>query len=224
MNVRAIALAIPLVLGAACTHGGSQAGHTGTQTGAQASGQEGDQNAPQAGSGAQQQPGADTQQQAGSGAQQQAESGAPASGSPAQDPIMEPGPSIKAHASDQIVNGVIAEVSEDSVAIESEQGDTKTLTVVPQTTIQVDGEEASFDDLEEGQPVRASFNQVEGEDVAVEIRAGDTSSGTAGVDSGGPADAAGSVGGADMGAGASPGSSGGSTGSGGSDSTGTAPR
>ncbi len=147
MKNSAIALAV-LVLGAACQHGSSSSG---TGAGTASAG------APDASQGA--------QQPSGGGAQ--------ASGPLSQDPIMEPGPSIKAHASDDIVTGVISDVSGDAVSIESDRGETRTLSIVPQTTIRVDGHDASADDLAEGQPVRASFNEVEGEEVAVEIRAGD---------------------------------------------------
>ena len=146
MKNSAIALAV-LVLGAACQHGSSSSG---TGAGTASAG------APDASQGA--------QQPSGGGAQ--------ASGPLSQDPIMEPGPSIKAHASDDIVTGVISDVSGDAVSIESDRGETRTLSIVPQTTIRVDGHDASADDLAEGQPVRASFNEVEGEEVAVEIRAG----------------------------------------------------
>ena len=49
--------------------------------------------------------------------------------------------------------------------------------VVPQTTVQVDGQDARSADLQEGQPVRASYTDSEGRDVAVEIHAGQDASG-----------------------------------------------
>ncbi len=97
MKNSAIALAV-LVLGAACQHGSSSSG---TGAGTASAG------APDASQGA--------QQPSGGGAQ--------ASGPLSQDPIMEPGPSIKAHASDDIVSGVISDVSGDAVSIESDRGD-----------------------------------------------------------------------------------------------------
>jgi hypothetical protein len=38
--------------------------------------------------------------------------------------------------------------------------------------VEIDGQDAKLSDLQEGQEVRASFNQVNGEDVAVQIQAG----------------------------------------------------
>jgi hypothetical protein len=46
------------------------------------------------------------------------------------------------------------------------------LHVVPQTSVTVDGRDAQAGDLQEGQPVRASFNDVEGQPTAVQIQAG----------------------------------------------------
>ena len=50
-------------------------------------------------------------------------------------------------------------------------GEEKTLELVPQTMVKVDGQDATRTELKEGQEVRASFNQVEGRDVAVQIEA-----------------------------------------------------
>lgn len=133
MNVRAVALAVPLVFGIACQHASKQ-GRTETASSPQPAAQQ-----PQASTG--------------------------------QDPMMQPGPSIQGHASDEIVVGRITVLSPDAVSIETEQGVTKTLSVVPQTTVELDGREATFDELAEGQPVRASFNEVQGEEIAVKIRA-----------------------------------------------------
>jgi hypothetical protein len=92
-------------------------------------------------------------------------------GTGGQDPLMEPGPTIKGHASDQVVSGEILEVSGNSLTIDAQAGAARVLDVAPETSITVDGQEATLADLEEGQPVRASFNEVAGRDVAVEIRA-----------------------------------------------------
>ncbi len=176
MKLRAIAFAVPLVLGAACAHGSSQS--AGASTGAaSADGQGQSQGGQVAGTEQPQQPsstGAQAPGSAGAGTSSSpSSSDAQAAGRAAQDPIMHPGPPVKAHAEDQVVRGVISDVSEDTVSIESDLGVTRTLTIVPQTTIRVNGEDASYDDLSEGQPVRAAFSDVEGEDVAVEIRAGE---------------------------------------------------
>jgi hypothetical protein len=93
----------------------------------------------------------------------------------ARDPMAVPGPSIKGHAEDQIVSGTISEVSAQSVSIQSTLGETKRLDIEPETSVMVDGLDASHAQLQEGQPVRASFSEVEGRQIAVEIRAGDPS-------------------------------------------------
>jgi hypothetical protein len=141
MKTRAIALAVPLAFGMACTHTG--------QTGAAA------------------RPPSEEQQASGGGA------GAPL----ARDPLMRPGPSIQGHSDDQIVTGQVAEATGSSVTIQTPQGEHRTLQIVPETAIEVDGQDASSADLAEGQPVRASFDVVEGQEVAVKIRAGDAAAG-----------------------------------------------
>lgn len=143
MKIRAIALAVPLAFAAACQHSSRQ-GASGTAAAPQPQPQE-----------------------------QQAAGGAPGAAPLAEDPLMRPGPSIQGHAEDQIVAGHIAEVSGTEVTIATRDGDTRTLQVVDQTAVELDGMEASADDLTEGQPVRASFDVVDGQEVAVKIRAGD---------------------------------------------------
>jgi hypothetical protein len=84
---------------------------------------------------------------------------------------------VKGHADDQVVTGKISQVSPQSLTIRSDDGADMTLQVVPQTTVQIDGQDASSTDLQEGQPVRASYSDAEGRDVAVEIHAGQGASG-----------------------------------------------
>jgi hypothetical protein len=91
---------------------------------------------------------------------------------------MEPGPAIKGHASDRIVSGKIDEVSGTSLTISSHLGDRKVLKVAPETSITIDGMDGSLADVEEGQPVRASYNQADGQDVAVAIEVGKEPSAT----------------------------------------------
>jgi hypothetical protein len=94
------------------------------------------------------------------------------SGTAGQDPLMRPGPDLKGHASDQVISGAIARISSNQVAIASDGGSLVVLEIVPETSITVNGQDASYDQLQEGQPVRASFSEVQGEGhVAVEIRA-----------------------------------------------------
>lgn len=134
MHVRSIALAVPLVLGMACTSTRSQSDRTAS-----------------------------------------ASTPAPSASQPTRDPMVVPGPEIKGHSEDQIVSGTISSVSGDSLSIQSDRGETKQLHIAPETAVKVDGQDASHASLQEGQPVRASFSELEGREVAVEIRAGDPS-------------------------------------------------
>ncbi len=148
MNARVIGTTIAVVLAMACKTSGSQSSAGGsTQTSSS---------------------GTSTEQQGSQASSAGQEGSQP--GATAQDPLMKPGPAIKGHASDQVVLGEIGHVSPYSVSIVSDRGDTTTLEIVPQTTIVIEGMDASSTDLEEGQPVRASFNEVDGQDVAVQIQ------------------------------------------------------
>lgn len=140
MNVRIIGMAAALVVAAACKTSGSQS-------------RGGTAQAPPAGQG----PATASDAQGGAG------------GQAGQDPLMEPGPEVKAHASDQIVAGEIGEVSPTAVTIQTDQGDTKKLDLADETSITVDGEDATAAELQEGQQVRASFNEVDGREVAVKL-------------------------------------------------------
>jgi hypothetical protein len=84
---------------------------------------------------------------------------------------MKPGPAVKGHASDHVVSGAIDRVSAQGVAIVSDRGEVVAIEIVPETSIIVDGRDATHLELKEGQPVRASFNDVEGKEIAVEIQA-----------------------------------------------------
>jgi hypothetical protein len=149
MNARLIGTAIAVVLAmVGCKTAGSQSSSGGS---AQSSSTE-----------------ASTEQQGSQASSAGQEGSQP--GTAAQDPLMQPGPAVKGHASDRVVSGAIATVSPFSVSIVSDQGETKTLEIVPETAITVEGTEASSTELEEGQPVRASFNEVDGQEVAVEIQ------------------------------------------------------
>jgi hypothetical protein len=122
ISVRAIALALPAVLGLACTHARSR-----PETAA-----------------------AEPQ-----GTTEEQEAAA-----------MEHPPG---HAADRMVSGRVTRISSYSVSIEPMMGEERTLEIVPQTVVTVDGRQATPLELTEGQEVRASFNQVEGRDVAVRI-------------------------------------------------------
>lgn len=99
-------------------------------------------------------------------------SGQQASAAGATDPMMQPGPAVQGHAGDRVVVGRVASAGQDSVSISTDSGDTRTLRIVPETTVQLNGQDVSGAELQEGLPVRASFDQVSGEDVAVQVWAG----------------------------------------------------
>jgi hypothetical protein len=184
MHVRLIALALPLALGIACSHTRSKesassappqtgeqtataptdAAAPGTTTGSAAPAPsrtdvpQGTDTAPDANvAGAPPQPGTDT--------------GTSSPTASAEDPIIEQGDPVKAHAEDSVVSGKIARVARRFLVIQSDSGDQSTLFIVPETTIQVDGQDAHRSDLKEGQDVRASFDEQDGHYVAVKIRA-----------------------------------------------------
>jgi hypothetical protein len=79
---------------------------------------------------------------------------------------------LKGHASDRVLMGKVESVSSGSLSIESDMGDRRTLRVVPETIITVEGRDGAIADLKEGQPIRASFNEQDGSEVAVKIEAG----------------------------------------------------
>jgi Cu/Ag efflux protein CusF len=177
MYVRAIALAIPLALGlAACktSHTQSESGRTATTEPSRTSTEQSTATATPSQPGAE--ASASTSGTAGeataSGSTQGgvsgSTSGAYGSGAGAMTP--------PAHSDDQTVTGKVTRVSERSVAIKSDMGEEKTLDLVPQTMVKVDGQDATRTELKEGQEVRASFNQVEGRDVAVQIEAREATS------------------------------------------------
>jgi hypothetical protein len=203
MNVRAIGVAVALLLATACRTSSTQSSGAGgtarapSDTGTSATGsaqaptdtQPTDTQGTSAGGSAQapsdtspstaaEEPGHEAQPGAGASASSDAQGTSPssASSSTGQDPLVEPGPAIKGHASDQLVSGEIGEVSGSWLTISSYAGDETMLEIAPETTITIDGMEASAADLEEGQPVRASYSEVEGHAVAVEIEAGEDSS------------------------------------------------
>ncbi len=91
-------------------------------------------------------------------------------------------PGMEGHAADQVVSGTVTSATSFSVSLKSPLGEEKTLEIVPQTVVTIDGREATPLELEEGQEVRASYNQVSGRDVAVRIESvgGGTESGQGG--------------------------------------------
>jgi hypothetical protein len=78
---------------------------------------------------------------------------------------------VRGHRDDEVVRGRLSAVSGDEVTIRSRQGERK-LKIVPQTVVTVDGKDAERSQLKEGQPVRASFLEQGGQQVAVKIEVG----------------------------------------------------
>jgi hypothetical protein len=101
-----------------------------------------------------------------------ASSSASSGSTASRDPIIEQGDPVKGHAEDHVVSGKIARVSRRMVVIQSDAGERSSLFLVPETTIEVDGQDAHRSDLKQGQEVRASFDEVNGRNIAVKIRAG----------------------------------------------------
>lgn len=107
-----------------------------------------------------------------SSGERQAAAGATGSAPAGRDPLMRPGLAIQGHGEDRIVAGRIAATTGSEVTIQTPQGDRRTLQIVPETMIQLDGQDAASEDLAAGQAIRASFDDVDGQEVAVKIRAG----------------------------------------------------
>ena len=273
MSIRMIALAVPLVLGTACSTSSTQASkdHTGAMWTEQSSSNGGASSQQEAlvvqptsmqGTGSQavstggSQPdsaqGGQGQGQGGSGSPSGSDSGAMGSGGSSEtmgssqqgqgaSPDSGQGSSgtgasgssdttgssaaaggreLGGHSDDQTVTGKVAKLGKRSISIEASGGEAKTLKIVPQTVVTMNGKTAKTSQIKPGQQVRASFNQQGGQDVAVTI---DVSGAGAGagqhkMKGGHHGDTSGSSGSGSSGAGS------GSSGSGGSDSPGSAPR
>jgi len=227
MNVRAIALALPLVVGiAACKTSSTQSGQTASTTEpSQSSQNQTTAGHPETGGDASASatvdPGATSgSAQGGASASTSGETSGSASGAYGSAPGgASASGDVKAHASDEVVSGKVSRVSEREIAITSDTGEERTLALEPQTVVTIDGRDATRTELKEGQEVRASYNTVYGRETAVEIHAGrDAGSGSMMHREG---DSSGMMHGSDMGTGM------GSTGSSdtgsttGTDSTGT---
>ena len=70
--------------------------------------------------------------------------------------------------------GRISKVSGKSLSIKSAQGESKTLKIVPETVVTVNGKTVKPSQIKAGRPVRASYNEQDGQDVAVRIDVGRT--------------------------------------------------
>jgi hypothetical protein len=233
MNVRAIALALPLVVGVAACKTSSTQGSTGSTTASSTEPSQSSQNQSTAGhpetggnasASATVDPGATSGSAQGSAsAGTSGEASASTSGGTSAD--MPAGAyssttTPKAHSDDRTVTGKVTRISEDSLAIDSDMGMEKTLQLVPQTSVTIDGQDAHRTDLKEGQEIRASFNTVDGEDIAVEIEAhqsGSMQGGSTGTSGSTPSDLG--TGSGTMQGGSSTGTSGSSTTGSGSSTT-----
>lgn len=102
------------------------------------------------------------------------------------------GSDLKGHASDQVMMGTVSSVSSETLSIASDMGAARTLHVVPETIITVDGRDGGIADIKEGEQIRASFNEQDGRQIAVKIEAGPTmgSTGTERTTDAPPADTA----------------------------------
>ncbi len=194
MYVRALALALPFVLGIACKT-------SSTQSSSDSYAQD-----PASGLRAEEGTGTDAgntsvvQNDATSSAAVErnypsrvATSSSTSSRGTAHDPLMvQDHQPIKAHASDKVLSGTISTAGSHSISVKSDDGRTTTLVIVPETSITKNGEDVQRSMLHEGDQIHASYNEMQGDDIAVviEITPSDTgSSGSTGAsDSTGPSD------------------------------------
>ncbi|ACG75052.1 hypothetical protein AnaeK_3841 [Anaeromyxobacter sp. K] len=94
---------------------------------------------------------------------------------------------VKGHASDQVISGRVAQSDGSTLTIQSADGTQRSLHVAAQTVVTVDGHDARISDLAPGQDVRASFNEVDGREIAVKVEAmGATGTGSSGYTPGTP--------------------------------------
>lgn len=80
-----------------------------------------------------------------------------------------------AHSDDQTVMGKLSKVSRQEISITPKGGEPKTLKVVKETIVTINGKDAKPSQLKQGQQVRASYNQQGDDDVAVKIEVGRSS-------------------------------------------------
>ncbi|GAO04229.1 hypothetical protein [Anaeromyxobacter sp. PSR-1] len=94
---------------------------------------------------------------------------------------------VKGHASDQVITGRVAQSDGRTLTIQSADGTQRSLHVADQTVVTIDGRDAHVADLAPGQDVRASFNEVDGREIAVKVEAmGATGTGSGGYTPGTP--------------------------------------
>jgi hypothetical protein len=76
-------------------------------------------------------------------------------------------------AGDLVFTGTVSDVYDDTVFVVNELGRTELIQVVPETDVIVSGREAQLSEIQEGQEIRASYEEREGRNVAVRITAGE---------------------------------------------------
>jgi hypothetical protein len=67
--------------------------------------------------------------------------------------------SVGGHSDDKEISGRVKEIDSDWVAIETDHEGERRLRIVEQTVVTLDGADASPSELEEGQEVRATYNE-----------------------------------------------------------------
>ncbi len=165
MRLRAIAFALPLLVATACSTSSAERSRATTAR---------TETTPDAGAPA---PTASTGRitggdQSGDNPATRGDASATAPGGTSVDTGARASTDVKAHSDDQVLRGTIRDVTPDSMTIQASDGSNQTLLLVPETSVRIDGQDAHGADLREGLPVRASFNTVGRERIAVQVVAG----------------------------------------------------
>lgn len=90
---------------------------------------------------------------------------------------------LKGHPSDETLSGRINQASSDQLVVETNEGRQETLHLAEQTAVMIDGQEARASDLQPGSSVRASYNRIDGKNMAIKIHAMSGSGGHHGMGS-----------------------------------------
>ncbi len=178
MQLRKIALALPLVLGVGFTQSGSAPGsQPGDTTGASPSGS-GSSGSSTYGTGA-------AGSTSGSGTSS-GDMGGGTTGSTGSEGAMGSTGTSTSRETGHVLTGRVTKVSKDSLSIKTHGGQTQTLSLAPETMVTVDGQEASASDIKKGQDVRASYSNLSGQHVATKIDAMKQGSKQGSMDTGTP--------------------------------------
>jgi hypothetical protein len=82
------------------------------------------------------------------------------------------------HSDDQTVTGTVAKFAKKSISIKAQGGEATTLKIVPETVVTMNGKAAKPSQIKPGQQVQASYNEQNGEQVAVKIELSGKASGS----------------------------------------------